>query len=178
MRREWWENLRMTHPTPAGFRVPMIAAALAPVAALGQIMLSPAAVVGTDLGTFSPEAPLDHMIDQSRVQTPFVSGTTAFDAYFAVAGQAFATNAPAGNWQSDTVFTLPLTGHLDFDLGASQRVATLAIWNITVKDVAVHFAEEVAGLASASSAGSFVLPNHSNFTFSYPVDLLTLSAPQ
>ena len=93
-------------------------------------------------------------------------------------GQAFATNAPAGNWQSDTVFTLPLTGHLDFDLGASQRVAKLAIWNITMKDVTVHFAEEAAGLASAPSAGSFVLPNHSSFTFSYPVDLLALSAPQ
>jgi hypothetical protein len=153
-------------------------ATLIPVAASGQIMLSPAAVVGTDLGTFSPDSPLENMIDQSGVEKPFVSGTTSFDTYFAVPSQTFATNGPDHNWTSDTVFTMPVTGYVDFDLGASKRVGTLGIWNITLKDVAVSFAEDVAGLTSAPSAGSFVLTNHASFSFSYPVDLLVFGTPQ
>jgi hypothetical protein len=71
------KNLGMTNRTPARLDLASMVALLVPATTSGQILLSPVAVVGTDLGTFSPEAPVEHMIDQSGVQTPFVSGAIA-----------------------------------------------------------------------------------------------------
>jgi len=84
-----------------------------------QVMLSPTAVVATDLGTASESTPLINMINQSGIETPFVSGSTLFDTYFANPGQTFATSGDGGtnNWQSEVSFTLPLKGYVDFDLG-------------------------------------------------------------
>jgi hypothetical protein len=167
----------MLPPFPARF-LPALGAMLAPAVASGQVMLSPVAVVGTDLGSCCAEAPLANLINQSGVEKPFISGTTDFDTYFAVPHQTFAMNGPANNWQSDVAFTLPLHGYVDFDLGASHRVSQLALWNVTAKDITVSFSEDLAGLATAPVAGSFALVSHASFSFSYAVDLLPFSAPQ
>lgn len=152
-------------------------AATVPVFVSGQVMLSPAAVIGTDLGTFSPEAPLANLINQSGLDTAFLSGTTAFDTYFALPGQTFAANGGPYNWQSDTIFVDPVIGYIDFDLGASHTVKKLAVWNVTAKNITVSFSEEPAGLATAPGAGDFLLTNHSSYT-SYPVDILELATPK
>jgi hypothetical protein len=140
----------------------------------GAVVLSPATVVGSDLGSFAAETALDHMIDQSGVQTPFVSGSTDFDTYFADPPKTWATNGGTNNWQSDFSFNLPLTGYVDFDLGASYKINKIAIWNVSVKDVTVKVFDDLNG--PEQIAGTFKLTNHWNFPFSYPVDILDFGA--
>lgn len=141
-------------------------------------MVSPSAVLGTDLGTYSDETPLRHLIDQSGVERPFVSGTTPFDSYFAVPHQTLSANSPAANWQSEVFFTLPVQGYIDFDLGESRTVTKVALWTVTPERVTLRFSEDPAALATAPSAGTFTLFNHSSFVASYGVDILTLSTAQ
>lgn len=143
----------------------------------GQILLSPTAVVGTDLGTFSGEVPLTHLIDQSGLETPFISGTTLFETYFASPNQTFAMNGPANNWQSEADFELPQQGSIDFDLGSVRTVSKLAIWNVSAENITLAFANDPTELASAPLAGSFRLTDHTSFPFSYRVDVITLPTP-
>ena len=140
----------------------------------GALVLSPVAVVGTDLGSFAPETPLERMIDQSGVEKPFVSGSTDFETYFANPAKTWATNSGTNNWQSNFSFDLPLKGYVDFDLGASHKINKIAIWNISVKDVTVQVFEDLNG--PGQIAGSFKLTNHLNFPFSYPVDVLSFGS--
>lgn len=153
----------------------LCAIAAAPLAS-AQIMLSPTSVLGTDLGTYSPESPLENMINQSGVEVPFVSGTTIFDAYFTQPHRVFAMNGATNNWQSEVTFNLPLHGYVDFDLGSSRLVQKLAIWNVTGKDLVVRVGEDPSTLGTAPIAGQFVLINHSSYPFSYAVDVLPFSA--
>jgi hypothetical protein len=144
---------------------------------LAQVMLSPTAVIGTDLGQFSDVAPLTNMINQSGLKSPFVSGSTDFDTYFArgleISGDANGTN----NWQSDFQFDLPLTGYVDFDLGASYSVSKMAIYNISLENITLRMSEELAELTNAPIAGAFRLTNHVHFPFSYPPDVIQFDAP-
>jgi hypothetical protein len=116
------------------------------------------------------------MIDQSGLDKPFTSGVTDFDDYFNSPPTAFAQAAAGNNWQSQTFFTLPVTGFVDFDFGAVYSIDRLAVWNISMKDIRI--------LASGTSidtlqeVASFALPNHLNFPFSYRHDLLSLGSAQ
>ena len=84
-----------------------------------------------------------------------------------------------GNWQSDTVFTLQLSWHLDFNLGASQRVAKLAIWEHRGGVCGRALRRGGGGARQRAERGELCpSPNHSSFPFSYPVDLLALSTPR
>src|SRR5688500_15321460 len=94
-------------------------------------MVSPTAVLGTSLGENSPaDAPLVNMINQSGLDKPFTSGVTDFDAYLTTGDPPFAQAHFSNNWQSELSFTVPVTGHVDFDFGAVQPIDRLAIWNI------------------------------------------------
>jgi hypothetical protein len=141
-------------------------------AASAQVMLSPADVIGTDLGTFSSDVPLTNMINHSGVTTQFVSGVTLFDSYFENPGQTFATNNYLYNWQSDFSFDLPLRGYVDFDLGATYTINKMAIWNVSVSNLLVRIADTPAGLPTGQVLGNFSLPNHLNNPFSYEVNIL------
>jgi hypothetical protein len=66
---------------------------------------------------------------------------------------------------------------VDFDLGASYLITKLAVWNISLKDVTAKVADTPEGLATAPLAGAFRLTDHTSFSFSYPVDVLSLDAP-
>ena len=134
-------------------------------------MVSPVAVIGTDLGTFSDATPLVNLINHSGIADPFVSGTTSFDAYFASPRFSWATNGAGSNWQSDSSFKLPLTGYVDFDLGDRYMLNKFAIWNVSVENVVVRLAENPADLAHGLVAGEFVLTDHTSFVV-YPVDIL------
>ncbi len=169
----------MTHRTIPGLRaIANLILILAPGAAWAQVMVSPVAVLGTDLGTYSDATPLRHLIDQSGVQKPFVSGTTAFDSYFAVPHQTLSANTPDANWQSEVFFSLPVRGYIDLDLGESRTVSKVAIWTVTAERMTLRFSDDPTALATAPSAGTFTLINHSSFVSSYGVDILTLASPQ
>lgn len=152
-------------------------AVLAAPVAFAQIMLSPAAVAGTDLGSVGVESMPENMINHSGVETPFTSGETSFDTYFAVPRLVFAMNGGTNNWMSQVVFSVSLQGYVDFDLGSSRLVRKLAVWNVTGKNVAVKMAEDLASLESAPVVGEFILTDHWSFPFSYPVDVLSFPAP-
>ncbi len=113
--------------SPAVF-LGLLGVVLAPNVVSGQVMLSPVAVVGTDLGTYDAAiTPLANMINPSGVTTPFVSGSTDFNTYFAHPGQTFANANFSNNWQSLVSFDPPLTGDVDFDLGAFHQINKIAI---------------------------------------------------
>src|SRR5688572_30485090 len=163
----------MKHPSPC--RAWFLGLALIANTVSAQVVLSPVAVVGTDLGTASESAPLTNMINQSGIDTPFVSGSTIFDTYFANPGQVFASNGAGGvnNWQSEISFTLPLRGYVDFDLGASYRINKIAIWNQSLKEITVKVLNDLNGPEQV--AGSFTLFSRLSFVFSYAVDVLSFA---
>jgi hypothetical protein len=142
----------------------------------GQVMLSPVAVSGTDLGVYDDTVPLTNMINQSGVTVPFVTGSTPFDTYFQDPLRTFATNGAGNNWQSNYTFDLPLTGYVDFDLGESYMIAKVAVWNVSLKDVTITVRDDPN--TDGTVAGEFTLSNHWNYPFSYPVDLLTFPEPK
>lgn len=144
---------------------------LVAAAARAGTMLSPVAVLGTDLGTFDPTVPLENMINQSSIDKPFVSGVTDFDTYFTTGAPPFGQGGP-GNWQSDFTFNLPLTGFVDFDLGSVQTIQRMAIWNRSLENVQILVSETLGGPMEV--AGSYRLTNHLNFPFSYVPQILTL----
>jgi hypothetical protein len=151
-----------------------LAATFAAQVSIAQVIVSPVAVVETDLGVFDPSVPLTNMINQSGIDIPFVSGSTDFATYFAPGNTAFAQNGAGNNWQSDFSFELPLTGFVEFDLGASYEITGMAIWNVSVRDVTVKLLEDLNGPEQV--AGAFTLTNHVNFPFSYPPDVLRFDA--
>jgi hypothetical protein len=166
--------------------VPFIGRVLLAVAALGglwgapaawsQAMLSPVAIAATDLTTYNDSVSMTNMINQSGVTTPFTSGVTSFDTYFANPWQAFATSGNGGtnNWQSQTAFDLGYQGYIEFDLGAVYRVHALAIWNRSLSNVTVRVRPDLAGPDQV--AGEFNLIDRQSYPFSYAVDLLRFPA--
>jgi hypothetical protein len=144
-------------------------------AAHAGTMLSPAAVLGTDLGTSSPQTPLENMINQTGLDKPFTSGVTDFDDYFNTGASPFAQALGTNNWQSDSTFSLPLTGFVDFDLGDSYTIDRLGIWNITLATGDVLVSDTLGG--PFVDAGDFTLPTKVNFPFSYQPEIVTLTAP-
>jgi hypothetical protein len=136
-------------------------------------MLSPTAVLGTDLGTFDATVPLENMINQSSIDNPFTSGVTDFDDYFDPSTQPFGQGGP-GNWQSDFSFNLPLTGFVDFDLGDTYTMDRIAIWNRSLENVDIYFSDTPGGLTTLG--GSYTLTNHLHFPFSYLPEVLELDS--
>jgi hypothetical protein len=135
-------------------------------------ILSPTAVLGTDLGTFDPVTALENMINQSGLDKPFTSGVTDFDEYFTTGAPPFAQGGFANGWQSDFTFTLPLTGFVDFDLGAVYAIDRIAVWNRSLENGNFLVSETLGG--PFTSAGSFHLANKLNFPFSYQPEIVSL----
>ena len=158
-------------PFRCGFGSLMVVVLVAATVRAGA-MLSPVAVLGTDLGTFDSTTPVVNMINQTGLDKPFVSGVTDFDTYFTTGNQPFGQGNFVNNWQSDFSFNLPLTGFVDFDLGSVQTIERMAIWNRSLQDVQILVSETLGGPMEV--AGSFTLTNHLNFPFSYVPQILTL----
>ncbi|MCW5552317.1 MAG: hypothetical protein KIS67_09110 [Verrucomicrobiae bacterium] len=135
-----------------------------------QVALSPVAIAGSDLEAYAASTPFTNMINHSGVTVPFVSGATNFDAYFADPVSAYANANYVNNWQSEVSFDLPLTGYVDFDLGAMYSLNKMAIWNVTVENVTVTVFEELNRPGQVT--GNFTLPNHWYNPFSYSVSIL------
>jgi hypothetical protein len=152
----------------------LVAGCLSSVAGAGAIV-SPTAVLGTDLGTNSETVtPLVNMINQSGLSKAFTSGVTDFDEYTTTGDQAFAQGG-TGEWWSEVDFSLPVEGFVDFDLGAVHTFQRMAIWNRSLGDVQILVSETQGG--PMELAGDFTLPNHTAF-FSYLPTIVELDAAQ
>jgi hypothetical protein len=137
-------------------------------------ILSPVAALGTDLGVYDPQTPLENMINQSGLDKPFTSGVTDFDAYFNTGASPFAQGAFNNGWQSNFSFTLPLTGYVDFDLGAVYTIDRLGIWNRSLETGNILVKENLGD--SFVDVGDFTLQNKLNFPFSYQPEIISLDS--
>lgn len=135
-----------------------------------KVILSPIAAT-TDLGEFSADVPLTQAIDQSGLAYPFDSGITGFDQYFAQPGADIANGFYYNNWQSDTIYDLPLQGYVELELDDVYPIDRLAIWNQSLEDIRILVRD--SALAPWTEVGQFTLPNHLSYV-SLPVDVLDL----
>ena len=154
-----------------------LALLLSPLYIVGGVTLSPVAIAGSDLEEFSPSTPFTNLINQSGIATPFVTGVTDFNAYFSTPGEPFGDANYRNNWQSVADFDLPLTGYIDFDLGASYSVDQVALWSLSLRDIRIELLDDLGG--TPRPVGSFTLADKLSFSFSYRVEVhpLAPSAP-
>jgi hypothetical protein len=96
---------------------------------------------------------------------------TSFDGYFDFNPVPFNSGTTANTWNSLIDFTLPLTGHIDFDLGGTRQIDRIALWNKTLENIRVQISDSPGG--PWTEIGQYSLPNHWNF-LSYTADVLDL----
>ena len=130
-------------------------------AALAGVLASPSpAAAGTILSpvTATASSTVDgaivHTIDQTGLSTPFISGVTDFDVYIA-GNPTHASPGPTNAW-SGNAGSLPI--NLDYDLGATYTVETLALWT-SFQGFSINrfqvFTADNAGFVGAINVGSF-----------------------
>ncbi|MCA9216427.1 MAG: hypothetical protein KDB27_25335 [Planctomycetales bacterium] len=138
------------------------------------VILSPAAITDSNLGTFSGDVQLLNAIDQSGLSQNFVSGVTSFDDFLT-------DNVPRADddyrhyWQSSPSLDGTFSGAIDFDLGDIQSIDRLALWNGTLKDISVEVSESADG--PWQEVGQFTLTDKNPLL--YPLvdaDVLELGA--
>lgn len=137
-----------------------------------QVMLSPTAVVYSSISSYNDSLSVTNMINQSGVETPFVSGVTSFPTYFTEPHLMWANSGNGGgnNWWSTLTFDPGYQGYVDFDLGAVYSINGLAIWNQSLSNVTVKVLTDLGGAEQV--VGDFNLINRQNYFSSYPVDML------
>lgn len=135
---------------------------------------SPQAISGSDLGDASASYPKTKMIDGSGLSKPFATGVTSYDDYMSTLPAANHVTTTGNQWVSPIDTSLPLQGHVDFDLGESFLFDELALWQVTLRDVTILVADAPTGPWTA--VGQYILPSHASWFGSYPVDRLVLGA--
>ena len=135
-----------------------------------RVILSPIAA-STDLGEFGASTPLTNTINHTGLAKPFTSGVTSFDGYFDFNPVPLTSANFANNWQSLIDTTLPLTGHVDFDLGGTQAIDRVALWNVSLQNIRLQISDSSGG--PWTEVGQYTLANHINF-LSYAADVLDL----
>jgi hypothetical protein len=122
----------------------------APSIATAGVILSPVTALASD----TLDGNINHTIDQTGLSAAFVSGVTDFDAYIAsnpTHDGPGAANAWAGN-----AGALPI--NLDYNLGATYDVDTLALWTsfsgFSINRFQVFTADN-AGFVGATNVGGF-----------------------
>ncbi len=134
-------------------------------------MLQPASV-STTLANFPGAVPAN-MINQSGMAATYTSGVTNFDTYVP------ATSTSAGGGSANTFYSMnAVTGNLDFNLGGSFQIQSLALWtdpqqiNQSVKNFNLVAASD-ASFTTPIALGSFVAldgvaePNNFGQIFSF-----------
>jgi hypothetical protein len=101
--------------------------------AAASVTLQPVAAstnMGEYVGSDPPGTPLvfsaSHVIDQSDLYIPYVSGVTGFDSYLAL----HPTAAPAMGHASWLASAGVQSGNFDLDLGGTYTVSAMALWNL------------------------------------------------
>ena len=93
--------------------------------ATASVILSPTAVVGNTMGTGVNGGSTANIINQTGLSSGFVSGVTDFSAYLAT-GPIHETNDEFNAWAGENG---PVLGDLDFDLGSTFLLSSLALWS-------------------------------------------------
>jgi hypothetical protein len=129
----------------------LISIAVSVPAHAGQIR-SPIAVVGATIATGGGTT--GHIIDQSGLSVPFVSGATDFDTYIA-SGPTHAVVSPTNGWASHS----GSTGYLEFDLGDAFSISTFALWTQNnpgaLNSFSLSSALDIGFTSGVSNLGSF-----------------------
>ncbi|MEZ5502865.1 MAG: PEP-CTERM sorting domain-containing protein [Halioglobus sp.] len=89
------------------------------------LILSPVATANNTMGQFSVLLAPGNMINQSGLNTPFVSGVTDYDSYIAA-------NPTHANLASGNAFASPsgiTSGSIDFDLGDIFNIDKFVLWS-------------------------------------------------
>jgi hypothetical protein len=94
----------------------------ASVHAFAGTIRSPVVVDGNTMGTGGGS--VGHLIDQSGLSVPFISGVTDFETYVAT-NPTHAGLTGANGWASASHVT---SGYLEFDLGSDYALSTFALW--------------------------------------------------
>jgi hypothetical protein len=133
------------------------------------VIRSPIDVVNV-VPNFAGCCEIERTIDQSGLQTGFVSGVTDFDAYFA--------GAPLHLLDFNNEWFAPLgvfTAVIDYDLGANYLVDRVAVWNEDAFGAAAVqiFASNFADFSVSTLVGNFLLTNHA--IVNYPADILAIT---
>jgi hypothetical protein len=128
----------------------LISIAVSVPAHAGQIRSPLAVVSSTILGIGST----GHLLDQSGLSVPFVSGSTDFDTYIA-SGPTHAFITELNGWASQK----NSTGYLEFDLGDAYAISAFALWTANgtpaLNSFALSSALDIGFTSGVSNLGSF-----------------------
>jgi hypothetical protein len=121
------------------------------------VIQSPVGVVANTIGTAGGS--MGHLIDQSGLSIPFISGETDFDTYISL-NPTSAVVSPTTGWAAGAA---GLPGYLEFDLGSVVSISSFVMWNQN----------------TALSVNSFSLSSATNESFTSGVtDLGTFTAAE
>lgn len=124
--------------------------------ATASVILSPTAVVGNTMGTGVNGGSTANIINQTGLSSGFVSGVTDFSAYLATS-PSHETNDEDNAWAGENG---PVLGDLDFDLGDTFLLSSLALWS----------------QSNANGIDGFTVFSSLDTTFSSTINLGTFSA--
>ena len=170
------ESMRAHAPRSVGLTLALVSVLMvgASVAEAGQILQPDA--VSTDMGTFTTPFFPDNTRNQSGLSAGYTSLVDDFDLYVS-AGPAHGSNS-GDVWLSDVD---NLTGFIDFSLGGTFLVESMALWNLPNApgslpgDSGVNtfdlFADTDAGFTSPTLLGSFSA--NENFSDTVPAQVFT-----
>jgi len=122
----------------------------------GGVITSPISVIANELGQLGGSQSPGNLIDQSGLSSGFVSGTTDFNSYIG-GGPTHSSNSSAGAWVSSF---MALDGRIDFDLGSTQVIQQVALWNGTSGSTAaidefVVFTSDDSTFTTSTNVGTF-----------------------
>ena len=145
---------------------------LATVGVVGaDVLVSPAAVVETNPADYDGTVPAVNMINQSGLDKPFTSGVTDVDSYFGSLPVPYAQANYANNWQGQIWYTPdPGDGFLLLDMGSSQPLTGLVIWNRSLRDVTIGVGDAPGG--PFTPVATFTLADRQAFSFSYEAETI------
>lgn len=120
-------------------------------------IFAPDSVIANTMGTSLGD--ITYTFDQSGLSVGYVDGVTDFDTYVASSPShavplPFPINLP--NYWAGAIG--PVFGHIDFDLGASMMLESLALWTTVTTESINEFEVLVAdnvGFAGATNLGAF-----------------------
>ena len=124
-----------------------------PAPAHAGAIQSPVAVVANTIG--SAGGSTGHLIDQSGLSIPFISGETDFETYISLNPTSAAVSATTG-WAA---IATGLPGYLEFDLGSVVSISAFAMWNqnttLSVNSFTLSAATNESFTSGVTNLGSF-----------------------
>jgi len=130
-------------------------------AAANAATITPGTVYNNTAGEFGPAYNVGLLSNQSGLSSNYIPGVTDFATYTS-SGVTHSTNeAGSVTWLSNGIPPFPFD--LDFDLGSTQNIFALALWNGTAgNDASINgfnvFTSSVADFSVATPVGSFNNP--------------------